>query len=120
MRRTILITLASCLLCILWQTTALAHTHLVSSVPADKAELTAAPKETTLRFAEPVVLTAAKLESSDGTKTILKPLPAAAVKEAHIPLPTLAPGRYTLQWRATSDDGHVMSGAISFVVNPAK
>ena len=70
-----------------------------------------------MTFAEAVVLTAAKLESTDGTKTALKPLPDGSVKEAHIPLPTLAAGRYRLRWRATGDDGHVMSGELSFVVN---
>ena len=102
---------------LLWSTTSMAHTHLVSSVPADRAELTSAPKEAVLTFAEAVVMTAAKLEATDGTKTALKPLPDGSVKEAHIPLPSLAAGRYRLQWRATSDDGHVMSGELSFVVN---
>ena len=102
---------------LLWSTTSMAHTHLVSSVPPDRAELASAPKEAVLTFAEAVVMTAAKLEATDGAKTALKPLPDGSVKEAHIPLPSLAAGRYRLQWRATSDDGHVMSGELSFVVN---
>jgi methionine-rich copper-binding protein CopC len=101
---------------LLWSAAGLAHTHLVASSPADHAELATPPKEAILTFAEAVVLTAAKLESMGGAKTVLKPLPAGNVKEAHIPLPTLAAGRYRLQWRAASDDGHVMSGEISFVV----
>ena len=105
---------------LLWGAAALAHTHLVSSVPADKSELSVAPKETVLTFAEPVVLTSARLQSSDGAKTVLKPLPDKPVKEAHVALPALAPGRYTLQWRATSDDGHVMSGELSFVITGTK
>jgi methionine-rich copper-binding protein CopC len=99
-----------------WSAAGFAHTHLVSSSPADHAELATAPKEAILTFAEAVILTAAKLESTDG-KTVLKPLPDGSVKEAHIPLPTLAAGHYRLQWRATSDDGHVMSGELSFDVN---
>ncbi len=94
-----------------------AHTHLVKSVPADHAELATAPKEAILTFAEAVVMTAAKLEFADGASSNLKPLPDGGVKEAHIPLPTLPAGRYRLQWRAASDDGHVMSGELSFVVN---
>jgi methionine-rich copper-binding protein CopC len=95
---------------------ALAHTHLVGSLPADHAELAAAPQEAVLTFAEAVAITAAKLESGNGTRTDLKPLPDGQVKEAHIPLPSLGPGRYRLLWRATSDDGHVMSGELAFVV----
>ena len=104
-------------LCLLWSTSSAAHTHLLASVPADQAELAKAPDEAILTFAEAVVMTAAKLESVEGTRTALKPLPEGSVKEAHIPLPALSPGRYRLQWRATSDDGHVMSGQLSFVVN---
>ena len=114
MRRSIPVLLATGLL---WSAEGSAHTHLVASTPADHAELAAAPKEAILTFAEAVVLTAAKLESSDGTKTVLKLMAEGSVKEAHIPLPTLRAGRYRLQWRATSDDGHVMSGELSFVVN---
>jgi methionine-rich copper-binding protein CopC len=100
---------------LLWSAASNAHTHLVASTPADHAELATAPKEAILTFAEAVVLTAAKLESTAG-KTDLKPLPDGSVKEAHIPLPPLGAGRYRLQWRAASDDGHVMSGELSFVV----
>ena len=102
---------------LLWSTASNAHTHLVSSVPADHAELAAPPKEASLTFAEAVVLTAAKLESADGSKTTLKPLPDGPVKQARVPLPALSAGRYRLLWRATSDDGHVMSGELSFVVS---
>lgn len=113
MRRIIPVLAAGVLFC----AASSAHTHLVASSPADHAELATAPKEAVLTFAEAVVMTAAKLESTEGTKTVLKPLPDGSVKEAHIPLPALIAGRYRLQWRATSDDGHVMSGELSFVVN---
>ena len=103
-------------LCMLCAAPALAHTRLVNSVPADKAELATAPKEVVLTFAESVVLTSLKVVSSDGTKTTLAPLPETAIKEAHVPLPTLAPARYTLQWRATSDDGHVINGELTFTI----
>jgi methionine-rich copper-binding protein CopC len=114
MRRFPLVVLAASLL---WSAAISAHTHLVGSIPADHAELATSPKEAILTFAEAVVLTAAKLDAADGTKTALTSLPDGSVKEAHIPLPSLAAGRYRLRWRATSDDGHVMSGELSFVVN---
>lgn len=113
MRRVIPVCVAASLFC---GAASIAHTHLVASSPGDHAEIATAPKEAVLNFAEPVVLTSAKLESTDGTKTVLKPLPDGSVKDAHIPLPALVAGRYRLQWRATSDDGHVMSGEVSFVV----
>lgn len=103
-------------LCLLFSVPAFAHSRLVRSIPADKSEVATAPKETVLTFAEPVTLTSVKLQSSDGTKTVLSPLPDKAVKEARIPLPALKPARYTVQWRASSDDGHVINGEFSFVI----
>ena len=100
---------------VIWSSLSCAHTHLVGSIPADHAQLATAPKEAVLTFAEAVEMTAAKLEFVEG-KTALKP-PEGSSKEVHIPLPALAAGSYHLQWRATSDDGHVMSGELSFVVN---
>ncbi len=102
---------------LLWSSVGAAHTHLVGSIPADGAQLVTVPKEAVLTFAEAVEMTAAKLESADG-KTALKP-PAGSSKEVHIALPTLAAGHYHLRWRATSDDGHVMSGEVSFDVKGA-
>jgi methionine-rich copper-binding protein CopC len=102
---------------LLWSSVGAAHTHLVGSIPADGAQLVTVPKEAVLTFAEAVEMTAAKLESADG-KTALKP-PEGSSKEVHIALPTLAAGHYHLRWRATSDDGHVMSGEVSFDVKGA-
>jgi methionine-rich copper-binding protein CopC len=101
---------------LLWSVPSGAHTHLVGSAPADHAELAVAPREAVLTFAEAVVITSAKLEASDGTRFAVNSLPEGNVKEAHLPLPVLAAGRYLLKWRAASDDGHVMSGEIRFVV----
>jgi len=110
MPRFILILAAS----LLWSSSSTAHTHLVGSIPADRAQLATAPKEAVLTFAEAVEMTAAKLDSANG-KTALK-APEGSSKEVHIALPALAAGQYHLQWRATSDDGHVMSGELSFEV----
>ena len=37
-------------------------------------------------------------------------------QEIYAPLPELAPGVYTVQWTAASDDGHEVSGTYSFSV----
>ena len=95
-----------------------AHTHLLRSDPADGAEVKTAPTEAVLVFAEPVTVASAKLESSDGFHAKITP-PGATSAEVHLTLPTLAAGRYQLSWRATSADGHVMAGGISFTVSGA-
>lgn len=95
---------------------ALAHAHLVRSSPVENAILDQSPPSVTLVFAEPVTLTAMKIESTNGVQTAVKPLPANPTAEATLALPTLALGRYKISWRAVSDDGHVMSGVIHFTV----
>ena len=95
---------------------ALAHAHLVRSSPAENAVLEKPPPSATLVFAEPVTLTAVKIESTDGQKTDVKLPSTKPAAEASVALPTLALGRYKMSWRAVSKDGHVMSGDIHFTV----
>lgn len=97
----------------------LAHTHLLRSVPVENADLAKSPPLATLVFAEPVTLTALRIESTAGAKRAVKPLPAKPASELSVPLPALAPGRYKISWRAISDDGHVISGEIHFSTGAA-
>lgn len=99
---------------------AYAHSELSASVPADKATLAEAPKEVVLDFSEPVNLTALSLERSGEAKQSLGPLPAAAAAHFAIAAPALSSGDYVVDWRALSDDGHVMSGALHFTVGAAR
>jgi len=93
------------------------HTHLLKSEPAQRSELTVAPKQALLAFAAPVRLTAVNLQSeADKKSQPLKPLPATSVTEAKLDLPALTPGHYTINWRAAGEDGHVMSGTIFFTL----
>ena len=103
---------------LLWSAAALAHTHLARSIPADGADLASSPPEAVLVFAEPVTIASAKVESSEGAKSVLTP-PDGQSAEIHLKLPTLASGRYRLSWRAASADGHVMTGQIAFTIGAA-
>lgn len=96
--------------------TACAHTHLKSSIPSDKSELSTAPKELKLTFEDAVQLTAVKLTLADGQSQSLTPLPKDAAKEATLSLPSLKSGSYVISWRAAGHDGHVMSGLVTFKV----
>lgn len=95
---------------------ALAHAHLRGSNPANHSTLSQAPDHLRLQFNEPVRLTALSLEAGGGAPSKLGPLPTVAAAEFSIPLPALAPGGYTVRWRAASDDGHIMSDSLSFTV----
>ena len=94
-----------------------AHAKLLSSSPADKAQLPQAPKSLSLKFSETARLAMIKL-SSGGKDIPVAVDPSAKPSESFsLALPSLGPGTYTVQWTAmASDDGHVTKGSFSFSV----
>lgn len=92
------------------------HAHLQGSNPADHSTLGQAPDRLALQFNESVHLTALDLRAGGAAAGKLGPLPAAAAREFSIPLPALPPGTYTVGWRVASDDGHIMSGTLTFTL----
>lgn len=98
-----------------------AHTHLESSMPADKAVLDKSPKELTLQFSEPTKLTAVTLQKQgEGEAHKLASLPKEPTVAASIPLQTLSQGEYTVEWRAVGGDNHVMKGTLHFTIAAPK
>ena len=95
---------------------AYAHTELAGSVPADEAVLEEAPTEVMLHFSEPVRLTAVTVMKEGQSKQSLGSLPRDASEHFVLPAPGLENGRYTVSWRALSEDTHVMTGAFAFTV----
>ena len=102
---------------VLAATTSWAHAKLQSSMPADHAQLTEAPKTLTLQFNESAKLALLKL--STGAKEI----PVSVDKSANasqsftIPLPALAAGKYLVRWTAVAaDDGHMTKGSFDFTI----
>lgn len=96
-----------------------AHAHLHMSAPANHSTVTAAPKQLTLEFNEAVQLTALTMQKGDSKATDVGPLPAMAMKEFTLTLPTLDAGNYIVKWRALSDDGHIMADKILFTIGSA-
>ena len=97
---------------------AIAHTHLKSSDPADGSELQAAPKQITLTFGDPVQLTALDVAANGGKPQSMKGLPGEVLKVVTVPVPPLKSGKYVVTWRAAGHDGHVMSGQFKFSIKP--
>ncbi len=93
-----------------------AHGSLISSEPADGLLLDAAPGEIVLTFDEATELTALRLTAPDGSYR-----DAAAASDrlvSHrvtLPRATLQ-GTHVLSWRAVSEDGHPIGGAVVFSV----
>jgi methionine-rich copper-binding protein CopC len=94
--------------------TAIAHAHLVTSVPADDSTLTTAPRTLVLEFSEAASLTVLALAGPGGAQQKLAPLPPDPEKRVSVALPPLTPGDYVVTWRALGADGHVTAGKIRF------
>jgi copper resistance protein C len=95
----------------------LAHAKLKSSTPADNASLAVAPKTLTLNFSEAAQLAVLKLIIDGKEIPVAVDRSAKASQDFTLPLPALAPGKYTVQWSAVAaDDGHVTKGSFVFSV----
>ena len=93
-----------------------AHTDVVSTSPADGSDVNASQESISLTFAEPPLADGAAIVVMDSTGTILdSPAPTLDGATISIPWPAdLMPGKATVQWRATGQDGHVLSGEFVF------
>lgn len=99
---------------------AAAHDVLIRTVPADGATVPEPPGVVKLVFEEPPLElgTEVAVTSPDGTVTKDKPvIDGSTVRQQ---LATGSPaGSYTVDYRVTSDDGHVVSGSFSFTAKRA-
>jgi copper resistance protein C len=95
-----------------------AHTHLKESTPANNSVVNAAPSNVVLKFSGAAKVTALTLHRDGEADQKLTATPATASQEVTAALPKLAPGKYRLDWRVAGADGHVMSGQLSFTVDP--
>ena len=99
---------------------ACAHSLLLSSAPAADAVVREA-SAVSLRFNNRIEkkLCQVRLVSPRGEAQALSVrTDGGAVDALEAPLPALAAGRYRVEWRVLSTDGHVVSGAFAFSVSP--
>jgi methionine-rich copper-binding protein CopC len=101
---------------------ALAHAHLTTSVPADKATVATTPTEIDLRFSEELELKFSGVSIVGPGKVVVKVGDAKLLDEGKtltVPVThTLDAGRYTVEWHVLSTDGHKTKGSLDFVVKP--
>ncbi|MDT0276040.1 copper resistance CopC family protein [Blastococcus goldschmidtiae] len=105
------------LLLVLSGGTALAHTGLQSSTPADGETLTAAPDAVTLTFSSAVASEFAQIAVTgpDGESVTSGEftIDGAMVTQ---PVSTSGEGAYVVAYRVVSDDGHPVSGQLTFTL----
>ena len=99
---------------------AAAHSLLIDSVPSANAKLAAPPRELVLRFNNRIEkkLSRVRLVGSNGARL---EVPVAVTGQANTltgALPALTSGVWRLEWQVLSTDGHVVSGAFSFRLEP--
>lgn len=95
-----------------------AHTHLKEATPADKSVVNTAPSSVTLKFSEAAKVTALTLHKDGEADQKLTASPDTASPQVTAALPKLAPGKYAVNYRVVSGDGHIMTGQLSFTFDP--
>ena len=121
-RRAVGALLLSALLPALTPAAASAHAVLESSSPTKDSSIGTAPAEVVLTFGEPVAEGFAELAlvGPDGTSHWEAGKPVISGAKVSAPLKQLGEtGKYTIQYRVTSDDGHPVSGSFSFTLTAA-
>ena len=96
-----------------------AHSLLLASSPGADAVVTA-PAGVALRFNNRIEkkLSQLRLVPPRGEPRVLPLRTDGAVDVLEATLPSLTSGRYRVEWRVLSTDGHVVSGAFAFSVSP--
>jgi methionine-rich copper-binding protein CopC len=99
---------------------ALAHARLLQEEPADGAALANSPDRVELRFSEPVDAEFSPLEVRNSEdERVDRDNARVDPQDARIliaDLEELPEGSYTVEWRVTSIDGHVVQGRYRFAV----
>lgn len=99
---------------------ALAHAGIVGREPDEGASLSRPPEQVRLTFNEPVDATFDPLKVFDSSGERVDRNNTRTVPEqpeiAEVGLRDLSPGSYTVEYRITSVDGHVIDGDYNFTV----
>lgn len=95
--------------------TASAHDRLIGSTPSSGATVAGAPSEVVLTFSGPVLSTGAAVAVTgpDG-RAAADAAPEVSGTTVRQRLSGGVAGRYTVQWRVTSSDGHPIAGTFTF------
>lgn len=100
-----------------WGTTAMAHSPLETTKPADEATVTEVPAEVMLDFKGKIRLTRVSMTHADHPSANLDLTEFKGfISDYAIPLESMGSGVYVIKWRGLGADGHALSGSFSFTV----
>lgn len=95
---------------------AAAHAELMGSSPTEGSAPTP-PPAVELTFSDPLKPPFTTIALTDGSgRPVATPSPAVAGNKATLSFTGTAPGPYTVAYRVLSEDGHPITGKISFTV----
>jgi len=119
--KTIFFLLFLLMLSLLWQSNSvMAHAALVKSDPARRAMLSTSPKQVQLWFNEKIEGAYASVVLLDSNKKALTEKTPEVVadnpKSVILDVPEIGSGKYTVQYRVMSVDGHVIESSYDFNV----
>ena len=101
---------------------AVAHTELILSTPEDGAVLDAVPAEVVLTFSEPLIPDAVTISVADSAGLVIR-VADPVVDGSDVTLvwpPGLQGSAFDVNYRVVSQDGHPVSGQISFTTTAAE
>ena len=99
---------------------AAAHNTLRSTNPADGSSLDTAPASVVLTFDEPAIALGTQVVVTGPSGAVSSGAPRLVDASVTQDLQPGAPaGRYTVEWRVTSDDGHPVTGTFAFTTRAA-
>ncbi len=101
-------------------TPAAAHSLLLESTPAANTTVDTPPAALRLRFNNRIEkrLSRVRLVDERGQARDLSVAEDGAADQLMASVPTVAAGRYRVEWQVLSTDGHVVTGRFSFTVAP--
>lgn len=110
---------STCLLSLAVTGSALAHSPVKETSPANEAVLEAVPDMLHMTFAAPARVMKVTMTHSKGDATHESRLEIPTrdtVEEIHLTPEFMGSGNYLVEWRALGGDGHVLKGTFSFQV----
>jgi copper resistance protein C len=119
--RTVAVTVLAAVALLLGTGTALAHTRLLSSDPADGTSLDSGPERVALTFNEAMTPGFATITvvGPDGGRYETGEVTADGGTVAIGVLPLGPAGRYEVGYRVVSEDGHPVTGSVAFTLTTA-
>ncbi|MBM87130.1 MAG: hypothetical protein CMQ41_02010 [Gammaproteobacteria bacterium] len=95
-----------------------AHTALKESTPGDGITIKVAPSHIDLVFNGPVRLIKLDLKAPDHEMPTSFQVQIDPTSNYRVETPNMHPGKFTVEWAAIGADGHTVTNAFSFTVDP--